>query len=87
MFSDVHRKSSGSTTETVSFGSKLAGIALLAIESIFVRIHVNGIQPLVAQIALEAGLVPFVTTGQQFFGSVDRLIALETDIRHFSLFS
>jgi len=80
MLSDVHGECTSSTTESVSFGSKLACITLLAIESIVVRIHVNGIQSLVAQVALEAGFVPFVSSGQQLLGGIDCTIALKTDV-------
>jgi len=45
-----------------------------------VGIYVNGIQSLVAQVALEADLVPFVTASQQLFGGIDWAIALKTDI-------
>lgn len=72
----VHCQCTSSTTKTVTFWSKLAAIALLAEEVTTVLCGICAVQSFVAETTLEALLVPFGTSGQHLFGSIDRLAAL-----------
>jgi len=75
MFTLVHAQTTCSATETVSLGTESATIALLAkqLAGVFRAIHT--VQLLTAETALEAGLVPFGSSGQHLFCGVDGLAA------------
>ena len=83
MFADVHGEGTSATTESVSLGSELSAIALFAPQGIVVGVHVGRVQSFVAKIALEANLVPLVSTGEQFFGGIDRLVTSKANVGHF----
>jgi len=72
----VHGQTSGATTEAVSLGSVLAAVALLAEDLAAVLADVGRVELLVAEAALEAGLVPLAASGQHLLGGVHRLAAL-----------
>ena len=82
MFTDVHGEGTSSTAESVSLGSKLAAIALLAPQHIVMRIDVDRVESFVAQVALEANLVPFLATGEQLLGRVHGLLTSKTNVGH-----
>lgn len=82
MLSDIHGEGAGTTTEAVSLGSELSGVALLAVKGLVMGVDVDRVQSLVAQVALETDLMPLETPGQHLFGRIDRSVALQTDIRH-----
>ena len=85
MFTDVHAQGASTTAKAVALGAKLAAIALLAPEGIVMGVDIGGVQALVAEVALEAHLVPLVATSQQLLGGVDGLVAAKADVRHFGL--
>lgn len=72
----VHRQCAGSASEAVTLWSELAAVALLAEEVAAVLSGVGAVEPLVAEAALEALLVPLGAGGQHLLGRVDRLAAL-----------
>lgn len=71
----IHRQATGSTTETVSFGSKFAGVADFAEELTFVFGAVRGVEKFTAKTAFETHFVPFEPTSNTFFRSVDGFAA------------
>lgn len=85
MFANVHGESAGATTETVTLGSELAAITLFAVESGIVAVDVGGIEALVAEVALEADLVPLQATGEELLSGVDGLVASQANVGHFGL--
>ena len=82
MFTDVHGEGTSAATEAVSLGSELAAVALLAPQGLLMGVDVDGVQSLVAQVALEAHLVPLVASGEELFGGVHGLVTLGTDSAH-----
>ena len=83
MFTDVHGEGASAATEAVSLGTELAAIALLAPEGVVVGVDVGGVQSLVAEVALEADLVPLLATGEEFLSGVHGLVTLGADVsRH-----
>jgi len=79
VFSLVHAQTSSSAAESIALGSELSAIALFAEEFTGVLSSVGAVQSLVAKTALEAVLVPFVSSGQHFFGGINGLLALGAD--------
>lgn len=76
MCASVHAQASRATAEAVALGSELAAVALLAEELAAVFRGIGGVEMFVAESALEAGLVPLLTSGQHLLGGVHRLGAL-----------
>jgi hypothetical protein len=74
--SGIHRQASGTTTKSVSFGSEFPSVTLLAENLSRMFTNIGGIKSLLAQTTGEAGLVPLVSSGDHFFGSIDGLSAL-----------
>lgn len=72
----VHGQAAGATTEAVTLGTELAAIALLAEQLASVLAGVGAVQPLVAETADEAGLVPLGASCQHLLGGIHRLAAL-----------
>ena len=83
VFADVHGEGTSATTESVSLGSELSAIALFAPQGIVVGVHVGRVQSFVAKVALEAHLVPLVSTGEQFLSGVHWLAASKANVGHF----
>ena len=46
-------------------------------------VNICGVETLVAEVALEAGLVPLEATGEEFLSGVDWLVAFKANVRHF----
>lgn len=72
----VHAQAASTTAKAVALGSVLAGVAVLAVQFLFVFSAVGRVQHFLAHAALEARLVVFVATSNALFGSVDGLLAL-----------
>ena len=58
VFTNVHAESASAHTKAVSLGAKLASVTLLTPEGVVVAVGTTELQPLVAQLTLEASLVP-----------------------------
>ena len=82
VFTNIHGQSASATTKSVSFGSKLSAITLLAPKGIVMGIDIGGVQSFVAKVALEANLMPLLATGQEFFSRIHGLVASKTNCRH-----
>lgn len=72
----VHGQAAGATTEAVTLGAELTAVALLAEELAAVLAGVGAVQPLVAETADEAGLVPLGASCQHLLGGIHGLAAL-----------
>jgi len=72
----VHAQAAGAAAETVTFWSVFAGVAVLAVQFLFVFGAVGGVQHFTAHAAFEARLVVFVTASNAFFSGIDGLFAL-----------
>lgn len=72
----VHGQAAGATAEAVALGTELPAVALLAEKLTTVLAGVGAVQPLVAETANEAVLVPLGTSGQHLLRSIDGLAAL-----------
>lgn len=72
----VHGQAAGTTTEAVALGTELAAVALLAEELASVLAGVGAVQPLVAEPADEAGLVPLGASSQHLLSRIHGLAAL-----------
>lgn len=70
MLALVHGEGSSAATEAVALWSEFAAVALLAEEVAAVLGGVRRVEPLVAEAALEALLVPLGTSGQHLLSSV-----------------
>jgi len=82
VLAEIHGQGASAAAETVALGAELAGVALLTVEGLVVGVHVDRVQALVAQVALETDLMPLETPGQHLLGRVDRAVALQTDVGH-----
>lgn len=78
MLALVHCERARAATKSVTLWSELAAIALLAEEVATVLGCVRAVQPLVAEAALEALLVPLGARGEHLLGGIHRLAALGT---------
>lgn len=76
MFTNIHGQTTSTASEAVSFGSELAAMAVLAEYLAVVLSAVGGVKEFVAKSALEAGLVPLLSSSKTLFGSVHRFAAL-----------
>ena len=76
MSAGVHAQAARAAAEAVALGSVLAGVAVLAVQFLFVLGAVGGVKHLLAHAALEARLVVFVATSNALLGGVDGLFAL-----------
>lgn len=76
MLADVHGEGAGAAAEADALRAVLPPVAGLAEEGLLVLTAVGRLQAFVAQVALEAGLVPLETTGEDLLGGVDALLAL-----------
>lgn len=72
----VHGQAAGAATEAVTLGTKLAAVALLAEKLAAMLAGVGAVQPLVAETADEAGLVPLGASCQHLLSGIHRLAAL-----------
>ena len=75
MFAFVHAETASAATESVSLRSEFPSVALLAEQLSTMLCRVRAVYSLVAEAALEAGLVPFLAGGQHFLRGVDRFAA------------
>lgn len=76
MGAGVHAQAARAAAEAVALGSVLAGVAVLAVQFLFVFGAVGRVEHFTAHAALEARLVVFVAACNALFGRVDGLFAL-----------
>jgi len=69
----VHRKTTGTASKANTLGSKLSGIALLAVDFTFMLRATGAVKTLQTQSTIKADFVPFLSTSQDLFGVIDNL--------------
>lgn len=74
--SAVHGQTSSSAAESVSLGTEFPSVALFAIDLSLMFGAVRAVQSLLAEAAVEAGLVPLAPSGDHLLRCVHRLPAL-----------
>jgi len=75
MSSGIHGETSSTATEPVSLGSVLPTVALFAVDLRLVLSENGGIEFLVAESALETGLVELAASGEHFLSGVNGFTA------------